>query len=161
MWYFHPISCGSFISSCERGIALVRTKLPTEEIHVKKILFSLTSALVLAACSGQETTDTANPEDASAPPEFETDGMTLEQLETTVRPGTDLDTYGIEVQALVQQGRINIQEKVQLSDDGSSHADILAAKDGFLAVVNDGNQVTDTESFDTADAARTYLDHEH
>jgi hypothetical protein len=144
-----------------KGNSRGKDKLPTEEIHVKKILLSLTSAVLLAACSDQENTDTANPEDASAPPEFETDGMTLEQLETTVHPGTDLDTYGMEIQALVQQGRINIQEKVQLSDDGSSHADILAAKDGFLAVVNDGNQVTDTEKFDTADAARTYLDHEH
>ncbi|KKK36775.1 hypothetical protein WQ57_17600 [Mesobacillus campisalis] len=128
---------------------------------MKKILLPIMSAVLLAACSGQENTDTANPEEASAPPEFETDGMTLKQLEETLHPGTDLDTYGMEVQALVQQGRINIQEKVQLSDDGKSHADIIAAKDGFLAVVNDGNQVTHTEKFDTADAARTYLDQEH
>ncbi len=128
---------------------------------MKKILALTSIIFLLAACGSNEESENSNNNDPNAPPEVDTSPVKLEDLETMLHPGTNMETYGLEVQALSDRGRIAVEERVELNDENSAHADIIAAEDGFLAVVNDGSEITESKGFNTVEEAREYLENEY
>ena len=128
---------------------------------MKKILAISSLIFLLAACGGEGGSGNSNKNDPNAPPEVETGPLALDDLETMLHSGTNLETYGLELQAMANDGRIAVEERVELNDNNNSQADIIAAEDGFLVVVNNGSEVTESKGFNTKEEARDYLENEY
>ena len=130
---------------------------------MKKILISLAAIGMLASCS-QEDSETAEEEMETVqetPPETEQkteeDPVTLEYLQTRIQEGMDYDTYSVEIQAWVDKGQAEVQDSIEPAGNANVSADIIQVTDGFLAVANNGKEITEVKPFASPEEAKAYI----
>lgn len=69
----------------------------------------------------------------------------------------DYDAYAVEVQSWVDKGQATVADTVEPDGQNNVTADIIQVADGFLAVANDGKEVTFIKPFASPEEAKEYL----
>ncbi|MBT2640886.1 hypothetical protein J7I80_01435 [Bacillus sp. ISL-41] len=123
---------------------------------MKKLLISLAAAGILAGCSADDSEI-----GQEGPPETEVktdeDPVTTDYLQERFYEGMDYDAYAVEVQSWVDKGQATIADTVEPEGQKNVSADIIQVADGFLAVANDGKEVTFIKPFASPEEAKEYL----
>jgi hypothetical protein len=120
---------------------------------MKKFLISIAAAGMLAGCSGQG--------EESGPPETEVKNednpVTTEYLQQRFTKGMDVDAYAVEIQTWVDKGQAEIVGTVRPAEQKNVQADIIQVSNGFLAVANDGKEITFVKPFASPEDAEKYI----
>ncbi|MFT9596803.1 hypothetical protein [Mesobacillus sp.] len=124
---------------------------------MKKLLISFAAAGILAGCSVDDDSEIGQ----EGPPETEVkteeNPVTTDYLQERFYEGLDYDAYAVEVQSWVDKGQATIADTVEPEGKKNVSADIIQVADGFLAVANDGKEITFIKPFASPEEAKKYL----
>lgn len=123
---------------------------------MKKLLISLMAVGLLAGCSSEEN-DTVQESPPETEERTEENPVTLDYLQERVQEGMDYDTYSVEIQAWVDKGQAEVQDSIEPEGTTNVSADIIQVSDGFLAVANDGKEITEVKPFASPEKAKAYI----
>lgn len=121
---------------------------------MKKFLISIATIGMLAGCGGQG--------EESGPPDTEEvkneqDPVTTDYLQQRFTKGLDVEAYAVEIQTWVDKGQAEIVGTVRPADQKHVQADIIQVSNGFLAVANDGKEITFVKPFASPEDAEKYI----
>lgn len=130
---------------------------------VKRPFLLIISVLLLVSCNPQEDQNSMEIEsDQNSLEEREgsmgNESLTRDYLSDRIQKGMDVVAYSVEIRSWVDKGMAKVVETIRTGTTENFKADIIKVSDGYLAVLYDGKEVTEVETFSTEKKAKEYLE---